>query len=296
MESRSQVSNRDRASHASYDYIGAGIALLLRPPASTAFQAMCVDWSGIQASSPLGAVLRIPLRLVPKGMVLRIRRGPAKGLKWTSGSCNHGCWLGTYELSKQDALLRFVKPGMTIYDIGAQAGFYTLFFSRLVGSEGLVYSFEPSAVAVQALLFHVNSNGLKNVRIVQAAVAERPGLCTFTFDRGATQNMLVSEYDTGLLVPTVSLDDMRITPPSLIKMDVEGAESGVLAGARRVIERYRPILFIALHGEVQHQACRTVLNAVGYRIYDLAGGEIRGPIETDEVYALPEESKDDDTQ
>jgi hypothetical protein len=95
--------------------------------------ALMLNPSAISNCTLLGKVLRLPLRLLPKGMVVPILTGPAKGQKWIVGSSNHGCWLGTYELEKQAVLERFVKPGMTVYDIGAQAGFYSLFFSRLVG-------------------------------------------------------------------------------------------------------------------------------------------------------------------
>jgi hypothetical protein len=92
---------------------------------------MPVNWSAIDRRSILGRFLRLPLRLLPRGLVITIRRGPAKSMKWLVGSSDHGCWLGTYELDKQQALTQFVRTGMTVYDVGAQAGFYTLFFSRL---------------------------------------------------------------------------------------------------------------------------------------------------------------------
>lgn len=246
-----------------------------------------IAWSGIDAHSALGRTLRLPLRLIPRGTVIRIRRGPAKGLDWIVGSCTHGCWLGTYELQKQRAMMRFVKPRMTIYDIGAQAGFYTLFFSRLVGSDGLVYAFEPSANAVRFLLAHVSRNRLINVKVVQTAVADKSGLCSFTFDRVTTENMISREQDTGLMVPATTLDEIRLASPDLIKMDVEGAESAVLQGAKQTIEHHRPILFIALHGRDQQEACREILWSAGYRLYDLAGAKIEGPILADEIYALP---------
>ena len=95
-----------------------------------------LNWSGISNKSLTGRLLRIPLKLLPADSTVRIRRGPAKGLRWIVGSATHGCWLGTYELDKQRVLERFVKHGMTVYDIGAQAGFYALVFSRLVGEAG----------------------------------------------------------------------------------------------------------------------------------------------------------------
>ena len=74
-------------------------------------------------------MLRLLHRVLPHGMVRPIRLGPAQDMKWIIGSGHHGCWLGSYELDKQCALEHFVNTGMVVYDIGAQAGFYTLFFS-----------------------------------------------------------------------------------------------------------------------------------------------------------------------
>jgi hypothetical protein len=48
---------------------------------------------------------------------MRIRRGPAKGMKWIASSSVHGCWLGTYELKKRERLEHFLRPGMTVYNI-----------------------------------------------------------------------------------------------------------------------------------------------------------------------------------
>src|ERR1700730_7827667 len=130
-----------------------------------------IKWSNIDHRSPMGRLLRLPARVLPAGTVMSIRRSPARGMKWIAASSIHGCWLGTYELDKQVALQQFVKPGMTVYDIGAQAGFYTLFFSRLVGDRGGVFAFEPCPYEARFLLDHVRMNKLANVRVILAAVA-----------------------------------------------------------------------------------------------------------------------------
>lgn len=105
-----------------------------------------------------GRLLRLPLRLLPRGMVVSVRSGINHGLHWIIGSSTHGCWLGTYETHKQDAVRRLARPGMTIFDVGANAGFYTMAFSRLVGAKGRVYAFEPFAENVANLLKHVAIN------------------------------------------------------------------------------------------------------------------------------------------
>ncbi len=209
-------------------------------------------------------------------------------MSWIVGSGNHGCWLGTYEMAKQAALERFVRPGMTVYDIGAQAGFYSLFFSHLVGATGKVYAFEPCAYEARYLLDHIRLNNTPNIRVIQAALSERSGLAAMTFDRGQTQNALSDRSDALLQVPAYSLDDLRLPPPALIKMDVEGAESAVLEGARRTLRDHRPVVFVALHGVEQRHRCIELLLQVGYRLYELDGKPLTDASETDEIYALPQ--------
>jgi FkbM family methyltransferase len=254
---------------------------------------MPIDWSAIDNRSIIGRLLRLPLRALPKRMVVNIRRGPAKGLKWIVGASNHGCWLGTYEMDKQQALMRFVRPDMTVYDIGSQAGFYTLLFSALVGGKGMVYACEPLPENLFYLLRHVQMNRRENVRVVQVALAERSGLHGFSTHRGRLENRLTDPAHASLLVSTLSLDDAvdryGLQPPSLVKMDVEGAESRVLSGARQTIARHRPVLFVATHGEEQRQWCEAFLGEAEYEVYDLAGRRIAGHLETDEVYALARE-------
>jgi FkbM family methyltransferase len=218
---------------------------------------------------------------------MKIRRGPAKGFKWIAGSSEHGCWLGTYELPKQNLLERLVRPGMTVYDIGAQAGFYTLCLSRMVGETGRVFAFEPFADNVRNLLEHVRMNGLSNVRIVQAAVAGCSGVGGFTTDQNAFGNALTAE-DAALLVPTVSLDSLSLPPPDLIKMDIEGGESEALRGSRRILRENRPVVLVALHGPEYARFCGDFLRSLGYKVLSLSKQHLEPSLLDGEIYALPE--------
>ena len=230
----------------------------------------------------------MPARLLPGAKILHIRRGPARGLKWIAASAINGCWLGTYELEKQTALLRFVKAGMVVYDIGAQAGFYTLFFSRLVGENGHILAFEPCVYSARFLLDHVRMNCLTNVVVLQVAVSDRGGLTGMTIHRGIMENSLESSCHSILNVGAVTIDGCGLPAPDLIKLDAEGAESQILKGAEKTLSMARPIVFVALHGTTQGRVCATLLRQAGYRIYDLHGVPLVESIATDEIYALPD--------
>lgn len=243
-----------------------------------------MNWSAVSTETLIGRAVRLPGRLLPKSAMIPIRRGPAKGLKWRVGANTHGCWLGTYELDKQRALMRFVREGMSIYDVGAQAGFYTLFFSKLVGSAGHVYAFEPCPIGGRGLVRHVEINRLANVTILQVAVSDEAAMMPFSIDRDTCTNGLSSE--SCLLVPTARLDDFGYRP-QLIKMDVEGGESRALMGARRIIQSEKPILFVALHGREQFECVTAILREFHYDKFALDGSPIVGTPETDEIYAMP---------
>ena len=98
----------------------------------------------------------------------------------------------------------------------------------------------------------------------------------------------------GLRVSTLRLDSVLDSggwlQPDLVKLDVEGAESDVLEGARKLLAQGRTIWLIALHGEEQRQRVGCMLHEYGYRIFYLDGSEVAsGLIEADEIYALPEQ-------
>jgi FkbM family methyltransferase len=218
---------------------------------------------------------------------MRIRRGPARGMKWIAGSSLHGCWLGTYELKKQQVLERFVRPGMTVYDVGANAGFYTLFLSRLVGDTGRVFAFEPCPYVARFLIDHVRMNRVSNVRVIQAAMARQTGLVGMSTDKGFSENQISDDRNSALMVPSLSLDTSSLPSPDLIKMDVEGAESEILRGAQKTLREAQPVVFVALHGSQQRAACPELFRAAGYAVYDLDGQVIEGIPSVDEIYALP---------
>lgn len=220
--------------------------------------------SRIPPNTILGALLRAPLRLIPKTAVVRVRSGINEGMQWVVGSSIHGCWLGHYEAEKQAAVRRLVKPGMRVFDVGANAGFYTLAFSRLVGPSGQVWAFEPLPENLVNLRRHIELNDLRNVTVVDAAVFDMSGTARFMTAPSNSVGRLVTQG--GIEVKTVKLDDFcsNINSPDLIKLDVEGAEGAVLAGAQKVLAQYSPTVLLATHGrEAERQSVR-ILSANGY--------------------------------
>src|SRR5450432_2040644 len=155
-----------------------------------------------------GRIARIPLRLIPQNAIVRVRSGLNKGLRWRVGSATHGCWLGHYESEVQRRLPELVRQGMVCYDIGANAGFYTLALGRLVGPTGRVLAFEPLAENAANLLHHLAINDFPQVSLVQAAVADCDGLAGFQLHHSRSMGRLASDGRSNYLVPTQRLDTM----------------------------------------------------------------------------------------
>lgn len=248
--------------------------------------------ASINPKSAIGRLLRFPLQLIPTRSVVPVLCGINKGFRWRVGSSIHRCWLGFYESDKQSVIGRLVKPGWTAYDIGANAGFYTLAFSRLVGPDGTVCAFEPFAENAVNVLDHLRWNGCKNAALYQLAIADQEGVTAFHVGEHNAEGRIGGQGN--YWVPTTTIDALiekcGLPAPNIVKMDVEGAEVKVLRGARKLLDMRKTIWMIALHGSDQRQECGGVMVDYGYKMFRLDGTEISSRnIDSDEIYALPDQ-------
>src|SRR5262245_49887087 len=137
---------------------------------------------------------------------------------------------------------RLVQPGMHAVDVGANIGYYLLLLARAVGPDGKVSCFEPDPENLVELERNVRLNGLANVRIHPAAV----GAENRTVELQGGINSAIAPGGE-LCVPLVSLDSAVTRPVDFLKIDVEGYEGYVLAGARQILTQDRPNLFLEIH-------------------------------------------------
>ena len=202
---------------------------------------------------------------------LHIVSGPLEGCRWVVASGLHACVEGTYEAENQALLCEHVAPGEVVFDVGANAGFFTLLASRLVGPSGRVIAFEPFPAALHDLRRHLELNGVENADVIEAAVSESPGTARFLPHVESTMGRLAAEGE--LVVEVVALDDVcrsgRVPMPDLIKIDVEGEELKVLRGAEAILRERRPLIVLATHGADVHRSCCELLRELGYRLEQL---------------------------
>jgi FkbM family methyltransferase len=250
---------------------------------------MKINFSAISNRSALGKILRLPLRLIPSGTKVRIIQGPLKGKTWIVGSSNHGLWLGSYESRKQEAFSLMVRRGATVYDLGANVGFYSLLASVLVGPGGRVFSFEPVPRNLQLLRTHLALNRITNCSVLEAAVGRCEGTAGFNAEMGPSMGYMTENSDATFQVRTVTLDGLVLSgtlpPPNVIKCDIEGAEYDALVGAATILARFAPMIFLATHGPEVHQRCCKFLLNLGYQLQSLENMPLD---DTSEVIAVRE--------
>jgi FkbM family methyltransferase len=161
--------------------------------------------------------------------------------------------VGDFERAELAFATTFIQPGMTVLDLGAHHGLYTILASKRVGSGGRVYAFEPSPRERRALRIHLVLNLCRNVALQALALGE---------EDAESDLYVVEEWAAGcnslrppdvpaktslVRVHVVRLDDwlaeQKIDRVDFVKVDVEGGELGTLRGAAQLLERRpRPVI------------------------------------------------------
>lgn len=178
-----------------------------------------------------------------------------------------------------------VKPGWCCADVGAHRGVATVLLAAAVGPSGRVFAFEAHPTTTCKLKKRVRACPAEVV-VENRAISDgsSPTLELYAGRYKRSAEWTVAPRTAGrpeLSVPAGSLDDYFAGGPALnmVKIDVEGAESQVLAGMTRILKEVRPALFIEFHDE-EGWSGRSHLLAAGYDLFDATNDRRLGP--TDE--------------
>jgi FkbM family methyltransferase len=217
--------------------------------------------------------------------VRRIAGGGAAGLQIVPLEGDREFALGTYELPVQAALADRVGAGGVVYDVGANIGFFTLLAARCVGPAGRVYAFEPVDRNAAAIERSVRLNGFATVEVFRNAVGASNGAADLNLARHIGGAVLATvgvppDRRGSVTVEVVSLDSViaerGLRPPSLVKIDVEGAELDVLSGMRQTLRAHRPVLICEADDATREglrlktEALSAALAGLGYSLTGLA--------------------------
>lgn len=181
---------------------------------------------------------------------------------------------GVYDLPLTEGIVRLADPGETSLDIGANIGYMSLVLARAVGPTGTVISFEPNPALLSTLRANIESwklPGCAQIATEAVAISDRDGEGLLGLPNDYPENQGTASLeckDNGVLVPLRRLDSL-VDHAEVVKVDVEGHEAAVFAGAEKLLARkaIRDILFEE-HGPWPAESHRTLLRH-GYHIFRL---------------------------
>lgn len=155
--------------------------------------------------------------------------------------------LGIYESMSSYIIKNFLKKGMNILDIGGNIGYFTLFFSKMVGDLGKVYVFEPDPTSYKYLRKNLQINNIKNVETINYCVSNEEGTlflyhhpefhsCHSLFKSSAKRAKKSVEVKVITLNDMFKNNDLKF---QFIKMDIEGSELNALKGMDIFLKKNR---------------------------------------------------------
>ncbi len=170
---------------------------------------------------------------------------------------------------EEPIISKFCKPGMTVLDVGANIGEWTLTMANGVGAQGRVYSFEPTPFLFDALNKTVVANQFNQVTVSPYALSDKSKTMDFyiQYDENELLDARLSRLDSPadfkewitdgekakkIQVETITLDEFAVKEKlerlDFIKIDAEGYESAIVEGGLTVLKKFRPNLILECGG------------------------------------------------
>jgi len=181
---------------------------------------------------------------------------------------------GQFEGAEIEALCSYARHDSAAIDVGANIGIYTVVLAAAIGTGGRVLAFEPAPENVERLRRNLRMNRISNVDVFPLAVGARSeSVALYLSDDAAchSTSAVAAERRSGrsLTVAASSLDivwnEGRRPRVSVVKIDVEGAELGVLEGSRELLAACRPTLLIEIKSAQRLAKVEELLAPYDYR-------------------------------
>jgi|SaaInlStandDraft_2_1057019.scaffolds.fasta_scaffold01074_4 FkbM family methyltransferase len=189
---------------------------------------------------------------------------------------------GLHEKTETELIKKEIKKGDFVIDIGANIGYYTLLFAKLVGSSGHVLAFEPESKNFELLKKNVNENNYKNVTLIQKAISNENKIKNFYLTHsGTTAHRLSKPHDgnDSIKIETIYLDDFLKNfkkPVNFVKIDIHGAEGKAIKGMLSTIKKTPSIKILqewwpdAIKDyDMEPEEHLNILTKLGFSLYEI---------------------------
>ena len=178
-----------------------------------------------------------------------------------------------------DHIDRFVSPSSVVFDVGANFGVFTMKMAQ-AAYRGQTFAFEPVPRTAKALRDNISRNDFSGISVVEAAVSDSVGAVRISDTNDPATNKITNSNEEGIMVGSETLDhfcsENEIASIDFLKIDVEGAELGVLKGARELLSARKigagmieicPENFMEFDGDAGQIV--SYLNELGYKVFKL---------------------------
>jgi FkbM family methyltransferase len=187
-------------------------------------------------------------------------------------------WTGLLDTWDMYHVVRLLKPGSVIFDIGANFGYYSILACAQLEGRCQCYAFEPNAPSFARLTKNIELNGLgEQIKASSKALSDTVGTGWMVEHVGNSGDARVSTVGGARPISLTSLDDFCITHGvdriDFVKIDVQGYEEKVLLGGKNMLTQLRPPILIEMDPPVlRAQGCSEnriveTLVSYGYRLY-----------------------------
>lgn len=197
-------------------------------------------------------------------------------------------YLGRFEYETIWFFKKVLKPGMIVFDVGGNIGIFSLIAANKVNNSGSIYAFEPAEKANKIFNENISLNKINNISLFKLGVADKAGTLAFHVCEDDAYNSLGDKPQNDVIYTTeievISIDEFckknGIEKIDVLKIDTEGAESKIIAGAKRMLEGNKaPIVFCEYNRRVQSKDDLAKLEAsfkdYGYKLYYLKYGTLK---------------------
>jgi FkbM family methyltransferase len=180
---------------------------------------------------------------------------------------------GEYSHGEMELFQRLLAEGCYVVEAGANIGAHTLGLSKRVGVTGRIYAYEPQRIVFQTLCANMAINSRSNVYCFEQAASNAKQVITLPeldyTRQGNFGGVAIDRFSSGRPVNVVVLDEELEDIPrlDLLKVDVEGMEQQVISGAKALIAKHRPVLYVENDRVEKSRALIELIQSLEYRLY-----------------------------
>jgi len=187
---------------------------------------------------------------------------------------------GSHEPDTTEFVSTYLKENMVCVDVGANIGYYSTLYSRVVGQNGKVLAIEPSPVNFEYLKNNLKLQNFDNYLVFNCASGDKEDSVRFLVDKRANKCMIVQdenefpENSNIISVPVRKIDDIitesKVDRVDFLKIDVEGYEWFSIQGGLKTIQKFKPSIQIEIHfNRLGHETTQKILTTLKNENYQI---------------------------